>query len=647
MANVQRRPTILPLVGLVCLPFAASAAQLRVIGDGGAIASTVELKTVQYDVTQKRLVATTAAGNVICSGAAAPAGGKVGLTVDGSSYGVLDDPDGSQAHPVDVNPVAGSYTLGVTGEVACRSSNTTAAGLKLAFDNGAPLTIAEAVYFDLPTRTFRIRVTEAVMCNTYASASPGLSIQLTEANGVAETISGFEQVDYELSGALLRARSLQGSGARMVECFSFAAPSGAPGASPSSGETIFGSRFEFDDVAADLVVSASPATVSLLAGGPQSFQYTLTIVNAGNAPANDVRAREYLPSVSGGGNVTAGAWTCERFAAAGNTDLGCASASGTGVVNQLNPSLAPGERLVYTLNRTVVGGSAGASLWLGGAAWVNPTPAAVDARPDRDYSNNSSRLPVNLVSNQPPAVQQPLAQNTTEDGTPVTIVYTATDPEGNAIQTPTITSSDTALFPGTLTAVSSGPNQWSVTLTPAADRNGSATITASFTDGNSLPVTITSAVSVAAVNDAPAFTLAIPNAAISVTQGSANCGASGSCIASASNFIAGAVPGPVSASDEAAQTVRPATAADVFGDLRLPAGACRAAAANGIDPATFFTDGALPRVIEPSAGSFNLVASLTRTVGAVECDITVVDTGSPAATSAPQTVTISYQLPPP
>ena len=650
MANVQRRPIILPLLGFACLPVAVPAAELRVLGDSGTVATTVELASARYDVTQKRVVVTTRAGNVICTGGQAAAAGQVGLQVDGSAYTVMNDPPGS-AQDVPVNVTLGSggaYTLAVANATGCRSSNATAANLKLAFDTGTPLTIGEAVYFNTGTRTFDIRVVEPVMCNSYAADDTGLSIRLTEANGVPEVIRGFQTVDYQLAGGLLRATSrTQEQGARLVQCFSFVGSAvQAPGASPSGSDTIFGSHFEYDDVSADLEVSVDNANVSLLAGGPQAFQYTLTIANTGNGAATGVRAREYLPALASS-SIVAGAWTCQRFAGASNTDLGCGVANGTGVLNQLTASLAPGERLVYTLNRSVQGGSAGTSLLLGGAAFVNPEPTAPEGRPERDYSDNSARVAVALVSNQPPAVQQPLAQTTNEDGAAVTIVYSATDPEGNTIQTPTVTSSDTNLFPGPLTATSTGTNQWSVTLTPAPNRNGVATITASFTDGNSQPVQIASSVTVSPVNDAPSFTLNVAGGTITVTQGDATCGATGSCIANANGFISGLLPGPAAASDESTQTVRPNTVADGFGDQRLVAGACRAAASGGVDPAAFFTDGALPRVNEPAPGTFNLLAALTRTVGAVECDVTVIDNGAPAATSAPQTITIRYQLPPP
>jgi hypothetical protein len=650
MANVQRRPNILPLLGIVCLPIAASATELRVIGDAGTVATTVELATARYDVTQKRVVVTTRAGNVICNGGQAATSGQFGLEVDGSAYAVMTDPPGS-AQDVPVNVTLGSgpaYTLAVANAQDCKSSDATTANLKLAFDTGVPLTIGEAVYFNTGTRTFDIRVVEPVMCNSYATDATGLAIRLTEANGVAEVIRGFQNVDYQLAASLLRATSrTQENGGRLVQCFSFAGGAAqAPGASPSGSDSIFGARFEYDDVSADLEVSVNNASVSLLAGGAQAFQYTLTIANTGNGVATGVRAREYLPALSVG-TISAAGWTCERFAGTSNTNLGCDAASGTGVLNQLSASLAPGERLVYTLNRSVLGGAAGTNLLLGGAAFVNPDPTAPEGRPERDYSDNSARVAVALVSNQPPSVQQPLAQITSEDGAPVTIVYTATDPEGNTILTPSITSSSPTLFPGPLTAVSTGTNQWSVTLTPAANRNGIATITASFTDGNSQPVQIASSVTVSPVNDAPSFTLGVAGGAVTVTQGDANCGASGSCIASASNFIAALQPGPAGANDEATQVVRPNTAVDGFGDQRLVAGACRAAATGGIDPAVFFTDGVLPRVNEPTPGSFNLLAALTRTVGAVECDITVIDNGSPAATSEPQTLTIRYQVPTP
>lgn len=85
------------------------------------------------------------------------------------------------------------------------------------------------------------------------------------------------------------------------------------------------------------------------------------------------------------------------------------------------------------------------------------------------------------------------------------IALTVGDPDGIPVGQPTVTSSNLTLFPaGSITFTGSGATR-TMTLNPAADQNGSSSITVTFSDG-SLSMSRTFAVTVTAVNDAPSFT---------------------------------------------------------------------------------------------------------------------------------------------
>jgi hypothetical protein len=650
MDQPHRTLILWPLLGLACASSVATAAKLNVIGaQSGTVNESIELATVKYDVTAKRVVATTTAGNFVCPQGAAASAGQVGLTIDGTSYGVLSDPPGTQAAPVQYAPGSKEFSLAVSGSELCKSSDVTATGLTLHLNEEGPFTVAENPYYQVTPRRLDVRVVEPVLCHSYAAAGTGLTIRLTDASGIATDYAGFETIDYLLpQTSELRATSQldpQTQG-RVAQCYGFAA-GGSEGAITPSGDSIFNASFEYSDLQADLVVTTSTQQANVLADGTaRNVSYKITVHNIGNGSAGGVRLGEYVPVVAGT-TVARGTWSCLRYINSEDINpTACGSGAAGALFAPSNLTLAGGEILEFVLNRTITGGAetVNTPLTFGVAAFVAPTSVDAAARPERDYSDNSDPITFTLVGNQPPQVSAPLAASTTEDGAPITLVYAPTDPESDPITLTTVTTNNAGLFTEPFSIVA-GPNpgEWTVTLTPAADRNGTATVSATFSDGTTNTV-ITSPATVTSVNDAPTFALAVAGSAITVTEGGTGCSGS-TCTASASSFVGSLLPGPASATDETTQTVRPNTVADAFGDQRLIAGACRPAAVDGVDPAVFFADGSLPRVNEPSAGVFNLVAALSRTVGAVECDVTVIDNGSPAATSEAQVITLRYQVP--
>jgi hypothetical protein len=121
--------------------------------------------------------------------------------------------------------------------------------------------------------------------------------------------------------------------------------------------------------------------------------------------------------------------------------------------------------------------------------------------------------------NTAPTESDVVAQTLNEDGSVVANVTIADTETAAASLTFSASSSNTALFPGgSIVLGGSGANR-TITLTPAANTSGTATITYVTTDGDGLTVTKTFNVTVNAVQDAPVFLATQGN--LSFTSGSA------------------------------------------------------------------------------------------------------------------------------
>jgi len=652
----------------------AQNATLQVVS-GPSTAETrrnVPLTSVRYDVSSRALVATTRAGNFVCNSAQVPNPSALKLTLDGVSYPVITSGlPGTLNAPVEYLPSTVTFALGLLGATLpgnCVSTHTTSTNLGLQFPTQRRLPVAENVFFDLPTRTFQVRVAEPVICESYVTQGPssGLAILLNDANsplfnaGTAKSLPGFNTVNYGLGGFTLVPSAQGGDTLPRVQCSvpnSVVVPT--PGGGPV-GDSIFGNGFE----ELSSVTDPSDVTVAITGIGTGStnnnqrstgalpggaLQFTMTVLNSGENAAANVRLREFVTgaqAIAQAGQPQpaqlfageAGSTTCVRIGAAG----ACPS---FGFPLSVNLGTIPaGQGYQFTVTRVVsASAAAGQRGQLGYAAFVEPAGGG----PDANLSNNGAWLAADIISNQAPVIAAIGNQSFAEDALPLQLQVTITDPEGDPLQAPTVSSNNLTLFPGGSVTITGSANPYTLTLDSAPDKNGVATIQVSATDGNSAPATRSFQVTVNAVNDPPTFTLNVAGGEMIATEGVSGCIAP-NCVASALNFITNRLPGPPTATDEVGQTVRPNTEKDGNGDARLIAGSCVPASVDGVDPAQFFAGGLLPRVNEPGGGgTFNLVSNLAGVVGAVDCAISVIDNGSPPETSAPQTLRIRYRTAPP
>ncbi len=119
-----------------------------------------------------------------------------------------------------------------------------------------------------------------------------------------------------------------------------------------------------------------------------------------------------------------------------------------------------------------------------------------------DTASDSFVLTVNAF----PVITNVAAQSTNEDTAAGTIPVTVNDAETSAgALTVSASSSNPALVPDANIVVGGSGNERTVTATPIANQNGSATITISVSDGLAT-TTDTFVLTVNAVNDAPSFT---------------------------------------------------------------------------------------------------------------------------------------------
>ncbi len=623
--------------------------------------------SARYDTGLKALVVSTRAGNFICNTSQVPGAGALRLRVDGVDYPIITGTlPGTLAAPIEYRPGTVTFAFGLIGAPApgqCVSSHTTSTGMGLRFTAQRLLPIAEQVYFDLGTRAFQIRVAEPVLCESYVSQSPasGVAVLLNDANAplfnaaTAKLLPGFTEVEYALGGFELRPLAQGGSGGPRVQC-SVPASSVVPTPGGGTGNLIFASGFEQGSSvgqSSDVTVAISgigeagagsnQRSVGALPSG--TLQYSVRVANDGMFTAANIRLREYATgpqAIARSGQPQpaallageAGSSTCTPFG-------GAPACAAPGFPLSVNISLAPGAGYTYTLTRLVESGAAiGERGYLGYLATVDPDGSG----PDANTTNNSAWLAADIISNQPPAIAPIGAQSMDEDGAPLVLPINVTDPESDPIQLPQVSSNNPTLFPPGSLVVGGSVSPFQLTITPAPDRNGTATLSVTASDGNSTSAPRTFQVDVNAVNDPPSFTLNVAGSEIVVVDGEGGCTGT-LCIGSAASFVTNLLPGPPTATDEAAQVVAPATETDQFGDARLPGGSCRAAAQDGVAPAQFFVDGLLPRVTQPTPGVYNLIASLTRVEGVVECDIRVVDDGVPPASSPAQVLRIRFTEP--
>jgi len=690
--------TALPL-GLCSFGITAQADPTLEIVSGSSSVSvrkSIPLTTAHYDLATRALVATTRSGNFICGGVA-PTGNQPRLLLDATAYRVQTTslPSGLQA-PIQYSPGSTTFALSLFGTLTgaeCLSSHSMG-NLRLQFDAQLPspnqlpsLPVAEQVYFDLPTKSFEIRVAEPTLCESFVnqSASSGLAIKLVDANfpvysGTnAKVLPGFAGVDYTLSGVQLLAKAQTAAGLPRVQCSTPGAYRSLPttGGEPPepSGNAIFADGFEPEGGStpppgsgANLVVALEEIGVqpqanrnlwSSQAIAGSTLQYRLRVENPSEFNANQVRLREYVTGDSAiirSGHSAPAAVVLESVACSriGSPDPCPANAVfGGGQLLSLNTSIPAGQGFVFTLKRLIDAEAvAGQRSHLGYSAFVDPAVS-----PEADLSNNHAWVEVALIDNQAPIIAQPAHQSLAEisladhaDAEALEVAFTINENDaGDTLGAVTIGSNEPALFAQGELAVScdapSTPGPFShdcvARIKPGPHANGLARVTLNAVDSAGSPaIARTFDVNVTAVNDPPEFdfseavALADPAASgphgeIAVQIGSSKCTTS-VCEVFEAGVLTDIWPGPAQAIDEREdQLAAVQLVEDAQGRWRLPAGAC------GPDGAGYFQ---LNRMPEINTSNYNLYAVLSPDAlqspnGYVDCTITVVDDHNPPASA--------------
>jgi uncharacterized repeat protein (TIGR01451 family) len=659
-----------PLFALAMTGVHAAEPSLRVVSDngGGSLSErNIRINRLDFQPDSKVLTATSRAGNILCGTPGATTG--MALNLDGTSYPlVVSGLPGGLTHPVSYANDSGVVSLVLNGvpSSACISSHVFGTGTgegtepdvyDLKFPGQVTRTIAEAVYFDVDSRAFQIRVAQPIICTSYGSG--GLTVALADPNnasfsiGQAELLAGLSGLQYQPATLTLEPASQTSLGGAVVQCTTPGAViEPTPGTVPSS--RIFGGGFEPDgvpvgkpDVQVTLEELDGDPLAALNAVPGSNINYRVRVANIGNSPAMNVRLREFVP-LPGGVSPSAMAQgglndSCQLIGGVGS-DCGLGSLSFP--IEEDGVTLQPGQAFLFTLSRRFADGvQAGAAAQAGYAAFVSPIASGIA---DANITDNGRWLELTPIANLPPTIGAvaiaPLAEGSVGALVSGSALVTITDPEGDDITVLTATSDDQSILPNgsvsILTTNNPGnPDEYQLSVTPAADKNGEVSVTISAGDGNSPASTREVTVTINPINDPPAFALAETEV---VATSASGCPTGGIC-ASYTDLLIGLVPGPAGADDEQSQTVVPTGLVPVSNFLggRLPPGSCVAASVDGVDPSTFFASGLMPLLSGPNpSGGYSLLAGLTPTAGAVECSVSVTD--SEAGVSPPQVFTIRY-----
>lgn len=415
-------------------------------------------------------------------------------------------------------------------------------------------------------RTLQLRVAQPLLCADFATPPSGavnpVGLQIIDPNGDSSGLlfGGITNYDYLTNGAAPSLFQIT-SGTNLACCVMLPASNASCVQGPNGGSIVtnfFADGFESvsalpEGSLADLRVQLTgPAFVA--PGG--SYAYSVNVTNIGGASASAVRVREFHPKASGGfpAPLQGGNWTCT--AGSGAT---CGTGSGSGAVVLDNVSLPVGGTVTIAITRTMSGSATDGTQFSVSAAAFAP-PAATESV----LTNNQAALTSTVQTNQPPVISDIPNQSGSEDTAVGPIAFTANDPD--SVLTPAsfaCSSSNTALIDVAGCVVTGTEPNFELTLTPKTNANGSTILTISVSDGvNTVQDTV--AFTVAAVNDAPDFTLAGNRVYPPGTSG----------IRTVSNFLSALVPG--GGPDENGQVVE-------FDSITLLAGSAAIFGAGG-DP---------------------------------------------------------------
>ena len=580
-----------------------------------------------------------------CSRSRATTG--MSVNIDGRSYPIITAggllPTGLTS-PIDYTVSSGNVSLALNELLSgdCVTTNVFGTGqgsgsdpdvYDILFPGQVTRTIAQQVYYDVNARRFDVRVSDPILCTSYVST--GLTVALADPNdvffdiGAAEMLRGVTSLTYSPGTLTLSPTVTQVGSGPAVQCTTPGALI-LPTPGSSGGGSIFVGNFEDGSAlsAPDLIVTLEQVGGAPLAGinaiPGQSFEFQVRIENVGEAAAQGVRLREFVPLPGGilaSAMAQGGAGdTCERL---GGSTSSCGLDGLSFPIREDGMTVGVGESLLLTLSRRFADGVLpGPAAAMGYAAFVSPSESA---RADANITDNGRWTTATPISNQPPVISTITLAAFDEDGSG-TASFTVTDAEGDPVATPTATSSNQTVLPnGNISITPLGGNSYQLMVTPAADQNGSVTVTVSATDGNSAPVTRQVPVTINAVNDPPDFTLA--SSVINVLA----CNPCSPVTQSA--FVTDIVPGPPTATDEASQNV-----SMVLLDDNLRYIDCGNITGVLTEKPALGASAPFAVIIRPVSG--------LSTPAVLNCTIEVVDDGVPPE-SRSKPFTIIYPAPPP
>jgi uncharacterized repeat protein (TIGR01451 family) len=300
---------------------------------------------------------------------------------------------------------------------------------------GGGETLADVAFNSTPATDFRLEFFRNEACNQPTSdfSSPWFY-------GEGQTLVGTQEVttdaDGNWSGAVTLAGETSPTEVITATATQFTEPS----------VPLVGSTSEFSECLADLSITKPDDPDPVAIGAP--LTYTIDVVNAGPAPATDVRATDTLPSGVTVTSITPSQGTCFQSGSTVTCLLGLIGRDGRARVTiVLNPGSTP---------RTI----------------TNTVRVSSELR-DPDQSDNSASATTHVVSGATIVV----AKETAPDGSPQTFSFsgaiTAMLADGQ--------SQDMTVAPGTHTVSELVPAGWDATAIRCEDPSGDST-------GSAVPV---------------------------------------------------------------------------------------------------------------------------------------------------------------
>ncbi|MCX7555725.1 Ig-like domain-containing protein [Xanthomonadaceae bacterium JHOS43] len=363
----------------------------------------------------------------------------------------------------------------------------------------------EATYNNLGTTTptLTVPLLEPALCEDYYSGAGTAtwSLVIKDANDqdMIGPVVGITALDYNLnSGALVPQRA--DASTPWLACYAGLAPNAASGGVEPDEDALFADGLESESNLRVTFLDAQgvPLTSDVLnqaqADG-SDVEFKVRVENTGTTPAYDVRIREFVPTVGALMGPTVRRVEC-------TTDQGLPCSTGRGDTLDCGNSpvsdrfaenvgdLLPNTHREYTLVRRSCSSDVGANQSL--ALIQLAAFSAPDVSVEVDHADNSRSLRIKVVENFSPTADGKSV--TTLEDTPIGIVLTGSDPEGDPL------TFQVANGPshGSLSGVA--PN---LTYTPAADYFGSDSFTYTANDGTTSSAPATVSITVTAVDDGP------------------------------------------------------------------------------------------------------------------------------------------------